>query len=784
VTSTVRRLDGGVRRVTSWLPGGVARLPVSVHFKLLGAFLATVALFLGLGVIGLQVLSAANDRAGGLNDLGVKVAAYQGLQTGVNRDLAAAALAFSATDEEELQASLRQLGQSSYDFDRLRFVAGDEGPLIDEIEAGYETYLDVMISMVELVEAGDREAGLALMPEARDLADDLERLSGDLVVRAQSDAVTALDENENDFAASQRVFTAFAAASIFLALGLGYVIAWSIVSPVRQMGDVLGRVAGGEFSQHVDVPNRDELGVLAANINSMNDELGRLYGELEAASQHKSEFLANMSHELRTPLNAIIGFSEVLKMQMFGELNEKQDEYVEDILTSGKHLLSLINDILDLSKIEAGRMELEVESFVLAEALNNGVSMLRERAARRGLTLSLDVDPRIGAIEADERKVKQVIYNLLSNAVKFTPEGGRVTVTASRLPDEVRVAVADTGIGISETDQAKIFEEFRQGTRHSGADQEGTGLGLALARRLVEMHGGRIWLESEPGKGSTFTFALPAAHAPEAPAVPEPAPAVALKRDPLAVLIVEDDPRAAQLLSIYLEGAGLHPTIAPSGEQGLEAATALQPGTIILDILLPGRDGWDILAELKATPATAAIPVVIVSTLDERGRGFALGASDYLLKPVDREALLGTLERVGCSRDGSGARVKVLAIDDDPVALELTSAVLGPAGFDVLRAGGGEEGIAMARREQPALVILDLLMPEVDGFTVVERLKADPATADIPVVVFTGKSLTREERERLNTKVGHLAQKTEFDRAGFAELVRNMCNAREVSHAG
>jgi CheY-like chemotaxis protein len=259
---------------------------------------------------------------------------------------------------------------------------------------------------------------------------------------------------------------------------------------------------------------------------------------------------------------------------------------------------------------------------------------------------------------------------------------------------------------------------------------------------------------------------------------------VARERDPLAVLIVEDDPRAAQLLSIYLEGAGLHPAIAPSGEQGLEVVAELQPGTIILDILLPGRDGWDILAELKANPQTAAIPVVIVSTLDERGRGFALGASDYLLKPVDREALLGTLERVGCGRDGTGTRVKVLAIDDDPVALELTSAVLGPAGFEVLRAGGGEEGIAMARREQPALVILDLLMPEVDGFTVVERLKADPATADIPVVVFTGKSLTREERERLNSKVGHLAQKTEFDRAGFAELVRNLCNSREVSHAG
>jgi signal transduction histidine kinase len=263
----------------------------------------------------------------------------------------------------------------------------------------------------------------------------------------------------------------------------------------------------------VEVSNRDELGALAANLNRMNDELGRLYRQLAAANQHKSEFLANMSHELRTPLNAIIGFSEVLAERMFGEVNEKQAEYLQDILSSGRHLLSLINDILDLSKVEAGRMELELSRFDLSAALDNAVTLMRERATRHAIRLDVLVDPAVGAVVADERKVKQILLNLLSNAVKFTPDGGHVGVTASSAQvaepaGTVEIAVNDTGIGIASEDLATVFQEFRQ-VGSAVERPEGTGLGLTLTKRFVELHGGRIWVTSEVGKGSTFTFTLP-----------------------------------------------------------------------------------------------------------------------------------------------------------------------------------------------------------------------------------------------------------------------------------
>jgi len=240
----------------------------------------------------------------------------------------------------------------------------------------------------------------------------------------------------------------------------------------------------------------------------MNDELGRVYRELEATSQHKSEFLANMSHELRTPLNAIIGFSEVLDDRMFGELNEKQAEYIRVILASGRHLLSLINDILDLSKVEAGRMELELGTFNLHMALDNALTLIRERATRHGLALGLTVEETFGDIVADERKLKQVLLNLLSNAVKFTPDGGRIDVRALRANGTVEVSVTDTGVGIAPEDQEAIFEEFRQ-VGHAARKREGTGLGLALARKFVELHGGRLWVKSAVGHGSTFTFTIP-----------------------------------------------------------------------------------------------------------------------------------------------------------------------------------------------------------------------------------------------------------------------------------
>jgi signal transduction histidine kinase len=323
--------------------------------------------------------------------------------------------------------------------------------------------------------------------------------------RARANALVAA--NRSSFASSRNLLIGVGAGSLALALALGLLLAWSVVVPLRRTEERLDEIAAGEFAGRLEVPNRDEIGSLAEKVNRMSDQLERLYAELETASRHKSDFLATMSHELRTPLNAIIGFSEVLHEQMFGELNERQLAYVSDVLEAGRHLLSLINDVLDLAKIEAGRMELELSSVAIPEILRSAVSMLSERASGAGLTLAIDTEPEEITITADERRVRQIVFNLLSNAVKFTPSGGRVDLSALAEDGRVEIAVADTGPGIPPEELERIFEEFEQAT--AGKKAEGTGLGLPLSRRLVELHGGRLWVESEPGKGSTFRFTLP-----------------------------------------------------------------------------------------------------------------------------------------------------------------------------------------------------------------------------------------------------------------------------------
>jgi signal transduction histidine kinase len=344
--------------------------------------------------------------------------------------------------------------------------------------------------------------------EAEGYASDLATDAAKLANRTNNEIKQLIASNASSYARSRALFVGVAAGALVLALLLGFVLSWSLIGPIQRIDDRLAAIASGNFSGRVEVENRDELGALSANVNRMNEELRRLYTELEAASQHKSEFLANMSHELRTPLNAIIGFSQVLRDQMVGSVNEKQAEYLDDIISSGNHLLSLINDVLDLSKVEAGQVELDVHPFSLREALERGVVMVRERATEGGVRVALAADGDVDVVDGDERRIKQVIFNLLSNAVKFTPAGGEVDVNATRANGEVRVSVADTGPGIAPEDFDRIFEEFQQ-TEAGGEHHEGTGLGLALSKRFVELHGGRIWLESETGRGSTFTFALP-----------------------------------------------------------------------------------------------------------------------------------------------------------------------------------------------------------------------------------------------------------------------------------
>ena len=324
--------------------------------------------------------------------------------------------------------------------------------------------------------------------------------------QARADALVASDRRS--YSRSRDLLIGAGAASLLLALALGLLLSDSVLVPLRKTQRRLAAIAAGDFSGRLEVPNRDEIGALAGDVNRMSDELQRLYQELETASRHKSDFLATMSHELRTPLNAIIGFSEVLHEQMFGQLNERQLAYVSDVLKAGEHLLSLINDVLDLAKIEAGKMELELSDVAVPEVLRSAVSMHSERASRGGVELSLTTEPQEITISADGRRLRQIVFNLVSNAVKFTPADGHVDVSARLDDGQVEIAVADTGLGIAPEELEAIFEEFKQAT--DGKRAEGTGLGLPLSRKLVELHGGRLWVESEVDRGSTFRFTLPA----------------------------------------------------------------------------------------------------------------------------------------------------------------------------------------------------------------------------------------------------------------------------------
>jgi signal transduction histidine kinase/ActR/RegA family two-component response regulator len=373
--------------------------------------------------------------------------------------------------------------------------------------------------------------------------------------------------------------------------------------------------------------------------------------QLEVASRHKSEFLASMSHELRTPLNAVLGFSEVLLERMFGEINEKQEDYLRDIHGSGKHLLELLNEILDLSKVEAGQMELEFTHVDVAAVLEYAASMLRERAAAHSVVLRVEVGDEVGLVEVDELRFKQVVLNLVSNAVKFTPDGGSVVMRARQVGDELQVTVEDTGVGIPEADRERIFESFQQGGR-GASREEGTGLGLTLSRRIVELLGGRMWLESEVGTGSTFGFAFPVRHPPIESPDAAPVPGAT------SIVVIEDDRPSLDLLTAYLSGVAITVVTAREGQSGLEAVRRNRPDAVLLDIRMPGIDGWEVLRALKQDPDTSDIPVVVVSIVDERARGAALGAAGYLVKPVSRDDLLGALSEIGlpvdAARPGAG----------------------------------------------------------------------------------------------------------------------------------
>jgi signal transduction histidine kinase len=504
----------------------VGLLPAKVHTKLLVAFMGTAVLVVAVAVLGLRLLGQSDGRVRTLGTLEQRAYAYGKLQRDAfnvrvllaenvagdfyrlsNPRLTPAGHQAVSVDQAA-ENSLARIGPAT-SVVSLGFTppAADER-VLRQIRAKTVRLRTIVQKIVQSDKLGVPVVDQAIRHGAEQLAIDLNQLTAKLAdaTTAKSDALIAA--NANSYASSRNLFIAVAACAIVLALLLGFVLSWSLIGPIQRIDSRLAGIASGNFAGRVDVPNRDELGALAANVNRMNDELDRLYNELEATSRHKSEFLANMSHELRTPLNAIIGFSQVLRERMFGDVNAKQEEYLDDILASGNHLLSLINEVLDLSKVEAGQFELEVTPFALRNALESGIVMVRERATQDDVRVVLAADPAV-VVQGDERRIRQVIFNLLSNAVKFTPAGGAVDVSAARVDGEVWVSVADTGPGLAVEDHERVFEEFQQ-TEAGMEQREGTGLGLALSKRLVELHGGRIWVDSELGKGSTFVFTLPA----------------------------------------------------------------------------------------------------------------------------------------------------------------------------------------------------------------------------------------------------------------------------------
>jgi len=529
--------------------------------------------------------------------------------------------------------------------------------------------------------------------------------------------------------------------------------------------------------------------------------------ELEGASRMKSEFLANMSHELRTPLNAIIGFSELLRDGLIGEMSDQQRGFISDIFSSGTHLLALINDILDLSKVEAGKMMLDLEAVQVSSLFANSLSIIREKALARHIRLDVDAAEELGSIQADVRKVKQIAYNLLSNAVKFTNAGGRVHLRAARVAraevgglsgpwmgrsfpladngfaEFLKITVTDNGIGISPEGLEQLFKPFSQIDSGLARKFEGTGLGLNMVKLLAELHGGAVAVESAQGEGSCFTVWLPLRPDKEAASASGKAP-VDADIDVLTgagtALIVEDDAKSADLIRVQLEAEGFKVLHAATAEAALLLAVQQPLSLITLDVLLPDMDGWDFLSRIKLMPELRRIPVVIVSIAADRKMGFALGAAAVMQKPISRQALYESLVDLGVFPRSPSQTLKVLVVDDDPKAVELIAmGIVGLTGT-VLRAYGGRQAIETARRERPDVIVLDLMMPEVNGFEVVETLNQHPDTSRIPILVVTAKQITPHDRAKLSGYVTAIVEKSEFDRGRITAEVRRAMSGRHV----
>ncbi len=496
----------------NWLPRIVSKAPCTVHTKLIGAFFAIAALLIIFGLVVIQVLNGMNRRSEDLSQLRRKVEAFRQLQHDTIAQLYGITSALLSPQERALESALRQLNEYRYDLERLQFVTKDEAELFGKINAEHERLNQLVVQVLELTRQRDFAKAKELRIRTVPLADNLERLTNEMVNRAEADMEARVDESRRAYLTSRWVVIGFAAGSLGLAILLGYAVSTSLVHPITLMDSRLRQIASGDFSKRVEVPNRDELGTLANNLNRMNNELRNLYQQIEASSRHKSDFLASMSHELRTPLNAIIGYSEMLTEEAEDRDQKDLVPDLQNIRASGKHLLALINDILDLSKIEAGRIELSPEAFDIAGLIEEVVSMVQPLIAKNANVLSINRPPDLGSMYADITKVRQILFNLLSNACKFT-EHGTITLNAIREKsggiERLCLNVRDTGIGMTPEQMENLFQPFSQADIQIARKYGGTGLGLAITKQFCGMMGGEIKVASDYGKGTTFTVTLP-----------------------------------------------------------------------------------------------------------------------------------------------------------------------------------------------------------------------------------------------------------------------------------